>query len=805
MSVGIVVVSHSAALAEAAWALAGQMVPAGAVRVALAAGTADGGIGTDAARVASAIEEVASPDGVLVLTDLGSAILSAETALEFIDLPGVDVRISGAPFVEGMLAAVVSAGGGLGLDAVAAEAAAALRPKQEHLGAEAPATPATPPAAEAAAAGASEASAELELINRDGLHVRPAALVVAALAGKHASLAVARADGTLVPVTGPTALLGLGARQGDRVRFVATGADAEAVIERVTALVEDGFGESTEPAPQAAPEPVRPAGQPLGVSGGRVAGPVARWGAPIAPPAEGAPLAEDQREAEAARIAPASATAAAQVQARAERATQPEARAILEATVGLIADPGLLDEARARVRDAGISAEGAIWAVFGEAASALAAQGGRAAARAADLEDARARIVAALTGRDAPGLPALAAPSVLVAKDLAPADTALLDPAMCLALVTEEGGPTSHTAIIARALGIPAVVGASDAWTSPRGTTLLVDGDTGEIVWDPDAAALATVRAREEAPAFSGHGATSDAYAVPLLANVGAPADAAAAAAAGAQGVGLFRTEFCFLDREDAPTIDEQVAAYRGVLAAFPGRKVVVRTLDAGADKPLPFLTPAHEDNPALGVRGYRTSWAHPDVLDGQLAAIARAATAESAHVAVMAPMIATVEEARAFVAAARAHGLAEAGVMVEIPSAALLAERLVGVVDFVSLGTNDLAQYTMAADRLVGSLAALNDPWQPALLSLVAHVARAGADGGMPVGVCGEAASDPLLATVLAGLGVTSLSMAPRALAAVGARLGAVTRADCVAAADAALAAPDPGAARSAARLALS
>ncbi len=321
-----------------------------------------------------------------------------------------------------------------------------------------------------------------------------------------------------------------------------------------------------------------------------------------------------------------------------------------------------------------------------------------------------------------------------------------------------------------------------------------MDGETGELVWNPDAAALASVPARTTVPVFSGTGATADGHRVPLLANVGAPGDARGAADAQAEGVGLFRTEFCFLDREDPPSLDEQVAAYRAVLAAFPGRKVVVRTLDAGADKPLPFLSPGHEDNPALGVRGYRTSWSHPAILDTQLSAIARAAQEESARVAVMAPMIATVEEASAFVAAARAHGLAEAGIMVETPAAALLADRLVGVVDFVSLGTNDLAQYTMAADRLVGVLAPLNDPWQPAVLSLVAHVARAGADGGMPVGVCGEAASDPLLAAVLVGVGVTSLSMAPRALAGVADRLSTVTLEACRAAADAALAAADPG-----------
>jgi phosphotransferase system enzyme I (PtsI) len=265
--------------------------------------------------------------------------------------------------------------------------------------------------------------------------------------------------------------------------------------------------------------------------------------------------------------------------------------------------------------------------------------------------------------------------------------------------------------------------------------------------------------------------------------------------------VGLLRTEFCFLDRETEPSIDEQVAEYRGVFDAFPGQKVVVRTLDAGADKPLPFLTDSTEPNPALGIRGYRTDLTSPGVLERQLTAIAQAADGSSADVWVMAPMISTTDEAERFAGLCAAAGLDTPGVMVEVPSAALTAESLLGSVHFASLGTNDLTQYAMAADRQLGPLAALNNPWQPAVLKLVqltvagaeAEAAnRATADAiAKPVGVCGEAAADPALAVVLVGLGVSTLSMTARSLAAVGTVLASVTLAEAQAAARLALAAP--------------
>jgi phosphotransferase system enzyme I (PtsI) len=256
-----------------------------------------------------------------------------------------------------------------------------------------------------------------------------------------------------------------------------------------------------------------------------------------------------------------------------------------------------------------------------------------------------------------------------------------------------------------------------------------------------------------------------------------------------------------FLESATAPTVADQRALYSGIIDAFAGHKVVVRVLDAGADKPLPFLDMAPEPNPALGVRGLRALRAHPAVLDAQLEAIAGAAQNGDAEVWVMAPMIADAAEARWFAGHARSFGLPTVGAMIEVPSAAVTADALVGEVDFVSVGTNDLTQYVLAADRMVGALGAMQDPWHPAVLRLLAMVGRAGAAAGKPVGICGEAAADALLAPVLVGLGATSLSMARGALADVGDALAALTHDRCRALADAALAAEDAAAARDAVR----
>ncbi|MFE9428845.1 phosphoenolpyruvate--protein phosphotransferase [Kitasatospora sp. NPDC006697] len=533
------------------------------------------------------------------------------------------------------------------------------------------------------------------------------------------------------------------------------------------------------------------------VGGGSASGPVARM-AP--PPALPAPAAVTDPEAEAAAVREALAGVVADLARRAADAAGPAA-VVLTAQSMMAADPVLADRAAELVAQ-GRDGARALAGAFDGFRDALHAAGGYFAERAADLDDLCDRAIARLLGLPVPGLPDPGHPYVLVADDLAPADTALLDPARVLALVTVRGGPTSHTAILAKALGLPAVVGCAGAAELRDGRPVLVHGAEGLVELDPTAEAVREAAAREQlrrerVRAVRGPGRTADGHPVGLLVNLGALTELPGAAAADAEGVGLFRTEFLYLDRAEAPGLDEQTAAYRQVFDAFPGRRVVVRTLDAGADKPLPFATAADEENPALGIRGLRTAARDPQLLETQLAAIAAAAASSGAEVWVMAPMVSVPHEAEQFAARVRAHGLPLAGAMVEVPAAALRADRLAGVCDFLSIGTNDLAQYTFAADRTLGALADLLDPWQPALLELVATTARAAAAHGKPAGVCGEAASDPALALVLVGLGVTSLSTAPSCLPEVRAALAAHTLQECGDLAGLALSAPDAATAR--------
>ncbi|GFG57028.1 phosphoenolpyruvate-protein phosphotransferase [Mycolicibacterium murale] len=516
----------------------------------------------------------------------------------------------------------------------------------------------------------------------------------------------------------------------------------------------------------------------------------------------GPEVAEAQRPAEAGRFAAAAAAVAGRLKDRAAHATG-AASEVLAATAMLAQDRAWLGAAEKRINQGEPAVRATVEAVA-QFTDLFTQMGGLMAERVTDLRDIRDRVVAELSGLAEPGVPVPDVPSILCAEDLAPADTAGLDPERIIALATTLGGPTSHTAIIARQLGIPCVVAVTGLDAVAPGTPVLVDGTRGTVEVDPDpdharaqvdsAAAAAAATAN-----WAGPGATRDGHPVAVLANVQDGASARAATQVPAEGIGLFRTELCFLNRDTEPTVGEQTEIYTEVLDAFPGRKVVIRTLDAGSDKPLRFAGHAEEANPALGVRGIRIAAGNPDLLDNQLEAIAAAAARSGASPWVMAPMIATPEEARNFAERVRAHGLTP-GVMIEIPAAALLADRILAHVDFLSIGTNDLAQYTMAADRMSAELATLTDPWQPGVLALVAMAANAGAAVGKPVGVCGEAAADPLLACVLAGLGVSSLSAASAAVRAVGATLSAVTLAQCREAADAVLRTASAAQARAAA-----
>jgi phosphoenolpyruvate-protein phosphotransferase (PTS system enzyme I) len=562
-----------------------------------------------------------------------------------------------------------------------------------------------------------------------------------------------------------------------------------------------------------------PTSPPLGSSpAGPAAGTVLR-GVPVVPGVQYAPVirpgrlpslddewtgdvAESERSAESARFTAAASAVAARLRDRAALATG-AASEVLAATATLAQDRAWLSAAEKRI-NAGAPAVRAVIGAVEQFIDMFTQLGGLMAERVTDLRDIRDRVIAELKGLPEPGVPVPAAPSILCAEDLAPADTAGLDPALVVALATTLGGPTSHTAIIARQLGIPCVVAVEGLDAVGTDTMVLIDGTLGTVTVAPDATAAAEAvnraqRDAERAARWTGPGATSDGHAVAVLANVQDGAAARAARETPAEGVGLFRTELCFLNRDTEPSVDEQAGIYAEVLDAFTGHKVVIRTLDAGSDKPLKFAGHPDEANPALGVRGIRIAGGNPGLLDRQLEAIAAASRRTGNTPWVMAPMIATADEAKHFAAQVRSHGLVP-GVMIEVPAAALLADRILEHVDFLSIGTNDLAQYTMAADRMSAELATLTDPWQPAVLTLVAATARAGAAAGKPVGVCGEAAADPLLACVLTGMGVTSLSAAAAALQGVGAKLAQVTLRQCRDAVDAVLATASAVEARAAA-----
>ncbi|HTI32426.1 MAG TPA: phosphoenolpyruvate--protein phosphotransferase, partial [Miltoncostaea sp.] len=545
----------------------------------------------------------------------------------------------------------------------------------------------------------------------------------------------------------------------------------------IAALIGAG-DDAAPPAPAAAPAPAPPAGSRLrGVTAapGRAIGPARPVGG-----SAGVPAAEPSGDPDAEREALDAALAAvAEDIAAIREGAAPETADILDAQALTLGDTELVGAARAAI-GAGRSAARA-WHDAVEAAAAGYDGLGDPylRARAADLRDLGRRVVARLGGEGPAGG---GEPSVLVADDLGAAEVAELDPARVRGIATAGGGPTSHASIIARGRGIPAVAGLGAAVLAiAPGTTLIVDGDAGTVEVDPPADAVAAhetrarddaareARARERAhePAV-----TADGRHVEVAANVGAPGDVAAAVAAGADGVGLLRSEFLFLDRAEPPSEDEQADSYGDALRAFAGRRVVLRTLDAGADKPLRYLPTAAEANPFLGVRGLRLALLHPDALRTQLRAALRAATA--GPMGIMFPMVSEVDElrrARAALEDARASLLAEGveapavevGAMVEVPAAAIMAEELAAEADFLSVGTNDLVQYVMAAERGNAGVAALSDPVHPAVLRLIERVAAAARAGGARIAVCGEAASDPAAVPLLVGLGVDELSVAPR------------------------------------------
>ena len=489
-------------------------------------------------------------------------------------------------------------------------------------------------------------------------------------------------------------------------------------------------------------------------------------------------------------------------------AAEPTLSAILTATAAIATDPALLKDVQWRL-ETGRGPASALDGAVAHFAQLLTDAGGITAERVTDLRSVRDRAVARLLGQPDPGVPRLTTPCVVAAVDLSPDQVAALDLSLVRALLMAEGGPTGHSALVASQLGLPCVVQVRGISQVAPGTMVGVDATTGAVVLNPNANQRAHLEHRREIEsrltADQVPGSTSDGHPVHLMATIGSVEDARRGAAVANEGVGLLRTELLFLGRQLAPSVAEQATHYRKVLDQFPGQVVTVRTWDAGVDKPLPFAEGSGAENPSLGLRGFRGVRRWPHLLETQLEALAlayeqhREDTREPAQLQVMAPMITTVGETRQFVSLARSYGLQRIGVTIEVPAAALRAGQIVSEVDFVAIGTNDLAQYTMAADRRLGDLADLLSPWQPAVLELVASSTREARRNHTPVTVCGESASDPLMALVLTGFGVRALSMPPGAMPAVRYLLRRVSLAQCQTAAQATLTATDAASARAA------
>lgn len=493
-----------------------------------------------------------------------------------------------------------------------------------------------------------------------------------------------------------------------------------------------------------------------------------------------------------------------------------EAAEIFEAHAMFLDDDEFAGAARRRVDASGTPAEQAVARTVDELAAEFEELGDEYfAQRAMDIRDIGTQLIRILLGMEVGGLEAIERPSVVVAEDLTPSETVTIPPGMALGFCTALGSPTSHTAILARSMGIPAVVGIGSA-NIETGTTVAIDGGTGKVWVDPDEQTTARIRAimgeqtrlREAAQAKATEAAVSrDGVTVEVGANVGGGADARRAVASGAEGVGLFRTEFLFIDRGQAPSEDEQVAAYREVFDAMGTRPVVVRTLDVGGDKDVPGIELGTELNPFLGKRGLRLTLAEPVLFRTQLRGVLRAAV--GANLKLMFPMVTSVAEiaaARAAVSEAaatlEADGLAaardfEIGIMIEIPAAAVTADVLAPHVDFFSIGTNDLTQYTLAVDRTNPAVAPMADAFHPAVLRLIDTVIRAGHAAGKWVGMCGELAGDPLAAPVLLGLGLDEWSMNPPAIPLVKERVRTLSAAECRPIAQACLKADSPEAVR--------
>lgn len=776
--IGIVVVSHSRPLAEAAVTLATQM--ATGPEIAVAAGLEGGGFGTDAAAISLAIQRVDSDDGVLVLLDLGSALMSTELALEFLDADLADrVRISSAPLVEGLLSAVVAASTGADLDAVAEDAAHALDAKRAHLDDDDAGPARGGPLLSLPRQPAEEPRKPVTLTwrttvaNPHGLHIRPAAAIVASLRDLDADVQLSNATTGRgpAPANSLSRLATLELRQGQILEARISGPDAERAREVLSDLGARDFGENLT-----APKPPRPAREPQPLASADPAAPTASGSQIVIGPIHrrtSVPSLDGYhpRSPKDELIRFNHAVTDVEDFLDALAALRPSAAGIFDAQAMLATDRELAHEVVGRITE-GFSAVDAVIDYLTRVARSMdGLTDPYLRERAQDVRSVRRLLLLALMGRpledDAPG-----EPCVWLLDELDAATASRLDGRLCLGVITTSGGERGHGALTAEARGIPVLAGRSEARGLRGGAVVAFDPVTHELWIDPSAELQQRLATRNRVRAVAAASAlehahepalTPDGRRILVEANVSSIGDAQSGARVGADGSGVVRTEILFGARTEAPGAEEQAEVY-ATIGRTLGGPISIRTWDAGGDKPLAFLPTERESNPALGKRGLRGLRDHPDLLAEQLRGIALAA--RQTPVRVMFPMVTHPEElvwARSVLAdVLREVGPVDlpVGMMVEVPAAALRAADFAALLDFASIGTNDLAQYTLASDRTNAAVAALTTHEDPAVWDLIALTCRGLA--GIPVAVCGDLASEPETTERLIRLGVTELSVRP-------------------------------------------
>ncbi len=806
MTVGLILVSHSADLARGSAELARQMAPS--VTISAAGGTDDGGIGTSFEAITAAMAQADSGAGAVLLYDLGSALMTAETALEFLEPEAAQrIRIVDAPLVEGALAAAVTAEGGGDLDAVAASALSAGEPAGlaahgAHVSAPTPAPDDRAGITAPTDAGSDRdraVTATVSVVNPLGLHARPVATLIRALIGLDVQVRLARPGGPTVDLRAVLRVVALALRGGDQVEVVATGPDATAAAATVTALITGGFGETGDlprriPAAGMGAAPARMGNaalgaRPVAVSPAIIDGMLtAVAGAPGLAIGGLIRLDRAPRQLSGAEQPVGQRFDGRQQSNRLDSAIAVAAQRLLSgnqfevAHAVLLADPDMRAAAQPALDDGSADAAVAWWNAVGATADGLAADPDElVASRAVDVREAGASVLTEL-GVVVDRIPAQLDGAVVFADDLGPGEVPVLLERGAVGVVLSRSSTTAHAVIVARGLGLPMILRAGpEIGRLPAGAELVLDGDAGTVTVAPDSHEGARIRdridemaqaSRLRSDAAKGPVYLADGRQVLVVANIGSLADARAAVESGADGVGLLRTELLVLDRETYPDEDTQTADLAAIFQVLGDRPVVVRVLDAGGDKPVTALDLDPVHNGFLGIRGLRYLLAHPQLLQSQLRAILRAAVGH--RVSVMAPMVSIAAEAVAFrgaveqaVASLLADGIEhrppdQVGVMIEVPAAALAADEICAVTDFVSIGSNDLTSYTMAADRTETGVADLLDPSSTAVQRLLDQICAFAMAAGTPVAVCGEIAGMPEHALALVARGVHELSVAP-------------------------------------------